>query len=70
MRLDVILNRQAMQAGAVDAASATSLWGMAGCDKGRLPPRDIGYPGYVGHETIPTRDALTGLRDAIAWRDV
>lgn len=31
---------------------------------------DIGYQGYVGHEFIPTRDPLTGLREAIAICDV
>jgi len=31
---------------------------------------DIGYQGYVGHEYIPTRDALAGLREAVALCDV
>jgi sugar phosphate isomerase/epimerase len=31
---------------------------------------DIGYKGYVGHEFIPTRDPLTGLREAILVCDV
>jgi hydroxypyruvate isomerase len=31
---------------------------------------DIGYEGYVGQEFIPTRDALTGLRQAVALCDV
>ena len=31
---------------------------------------DIGYSGYVGHEFIPTRDCVTGLKEAIAWCDV
>jgi sugar phosphate isomerase/epimerase len=31
---------------------------------------DIGYNGYVGHEFIPTRDPLTGLREAIFVCDV
>jgi len=31
---------------------------------------DIGYTGYVGHEFIPTRDCVTGLKEAIAWCDV
>jgi hydroxypyruvate isomerase len=26
---------------------------------------DLGYAGYVGHEFIPTRDAMTGLREAV-----
>jgi hydroxypyruvate isomerase len=26
---------------------------------------DIGYKGYVGHEFIPTRDPLAGLREAV-----
>ncbi len=31
---------------------------------------DIGYTGYVGQEFIPTRDALAGLRQAVAVCDV
>lgn len=31
---------------------------------------EIGYDGYVGHEFIPTRDPLAGLREAIQWCDV
>ncbi len=31
---------------------------------------EIGYQGYVGHEFIPTRDPLTGLREAIKLCDV
>jgi hydroxypyruvate isomerase len=31
---------------------------------------DIGYQGYVGHEYIPTRDALPGLRQAVGLCDV
>jgi sugar phosphate isomerase/epimerase len=31
---------------------------------------ESGYKGYVGHEFIPTRDALEGLREAIAVCDV
>ena len=31
---------------------------------------DIGYAGYVGQEFIPTRDALAGLRQAVALCDV
>lgn len=31
---------------------------------------DIGYTGYVGQEFIPTRDALAGLRQAVALCDV
>ncbi len=31
---------------------------------------EVGYTGYVGHEYIPTRDALAGLKEAIAWCDV
>lgn len=31
---------------------------------------DVGYTGYVGHEFIPTRDCVTGLKEAIAWCDV
>ena len=28
---------------------------------------DIGYTGYIGHEFIPTRDPVTGLREAISF---
>lgn len=31
---------------------------------------DIGYKGYVGHEFIPTRNALDGLREAVKVCDV
>ena len=31
---------------------------------------DIGYQGYVGHEFIPTRDPLAGLRQAVSVCDV
>lgn len=31
---------------------------------------DIGYKGFVGHEFIPTRDAATGLRQAVKVCDV
>jgi hydroxypyruvate isomerase len=31
---------------------------------------EIGYAGYVGHEFIPTRDPLTGLREAVQLCDV
>lgn len=31
---------------------------------------DIGYEGYVGHEFIPTRDPLAGLKQAVALCDV
>ncbi len=31
---------------------------------------EVGYTGYVGHEFIPTRDAVAGLKEAIAWCDV
>jgi hydroxypyruvate isomerase len=31
---------------------------------------EVGYQGYVGHEFIPTRDALEGLREAITVCDV
>ncbi len=31
---------------------------------------DVGYTGYVGHEFMPTRDAYTGLREAVALCDV
>jgi hydroxypyruvate isomerase len=27
---------------------------------------DLGYSGYLGHEFIPTRDAMTGLREAVS----
>jgi len=30
----------------------------------------IGYTGHVGHEWIPTRDAMAGLREAVAICDV
>jgi hydroxypyruvate isomerase len=30
---------------------------------------DVGYTGYVGHEFIPTRDPLAGLKEAIAACD-
>jgi sugar phosphate isomerase/epimerase len=30
----------------------------------------LGYKGYVGHEFIPTRDPLTGLREAVELCDV
>jgi hydroxypyruvate isomerase len=30
----------------------------------------IGYKGYVGHEFIPTRDALAGLKQAVDVCDV
>ncbi|MEI6784641.1 MAG: TIM barrel protein [Verrucomicrobiota bacterium] len=30
----------------------------------------VGYKGYVGHEFIPTRDALQGLREAVTLCDV
>jgi hydroxypyruvate isomerase len=39
----------------------------AACMKALL---DIGYSGYVGHEYIPTRDAMTGLTQAVALCDV
>ena len=32
--------------------------------------QEIGYSGYVGHEFIPTRDPLAGLREAVEWCDV
>jgi len=32
--------------------------------------REIGYDGYVGHEFIPTRDPLAGLRQAVKVCDV
>ncbi len=31
---------------------------------------EIGYTGFVGHEFIPTRDPLAGLREAVAVCDV
>lgn len=31
---------------------------------------DVGYEGYVGHEFIPTRDAMEGLREAVRLCDV
>lgn len=31
---------------------------------------DIGYTGYVGHEFIPTREVVGGLKEAIAWCEV
>ncbi len=31
---------------------------------------ETGYKGYVSHEYIPTRDALSGLKDAISICDV
>lgn len=31
---------------------------------------EIGYTGYVGHEFIPTRDPLAGLREAVQLCDV
>ena len=31
---------------------------------------EIGYQGYVGHEFIPTRDPLVGLREAVKLCDV
>jgi hydroxypyruvate isomerase len=31
---------------------------------------EIGYKGYVGHEFIPTRDPIAGLRQAISLCDV
>jgi hydroxypyruvate isomerase len=31
---------------------------------------DIRYKGFVGHEFIPTRDALTGLKQAVSLCDV
>jgi len=31
---------------------------------------EIGYKGYVGHEFIPTRDPMEGLREAVAVCDV
>ncbi len=31
---------------------------------------DVGYKGYVGHEFIPTRDPLEGLREAVRQCDV
>jgi hydroxypyruvate isomerase len=31
---------------------------------------EIGYDGYVGQEFIPTRDAVAGLKQAVAACDV
>jgi len=31
---------------------------------------EIGYEGYVGHEFIPTRDPMDGLRQAVTLCDV
>ncbi len=31
---------------------------------------DLGYAGYVGHEFIPTRDPMDGLREAVGLCDV
>ncbi|AMV24775.1 Hydroxypyruvate isomerase [Gemmata sp. SH-PL17] len=31
---------------------------------------DVGYTGYIGHEFIPTRDPLAGLKQAVALCDV
>jgi hydroxypyruvate isomerase len=31
---------------------------------------DVGYPGYVGQEFIPTRDPYQGLREAVSLCDV
>jgi len=31
---------------------------------------DIGYKGFVGHEFIPTRDPLAGLKQAVSLCDV
>lgn len=31
---------------------------------------EVGYQGYVGHEFIPTRDPLAGLREAVTLCDV
>jgi hydroxypyruvate isomerase len=31
---------------------------------------DGGYTGYIGHEFIPTRDPLAGLKQAVAVCDV
>ena len=31
---------------------------------------ELGYDGYVGQEFIPTRDALTGLTEAVKLCDV
>ena len=50
----------------------------AGCDNKQeinFPPImealvAVGYKGYVGHEFIPTRDALQGLREAVTLCDV
>jgi hydroxypyruvate isomerase len=39
----------------------------AACMKALL---DVGYSGYVGHEYIPTRDAMSGLTNAVKLCDV
>ena len=31
---------------------------------------EIGYKGFVGHEFIPTRDPLAGLKQAVSLCDV
>jgi hydroxypyruvate isomerase len=31
---------------------------------------DVGFPGYMAHEFVPTRDPLTSLREAVALCDV
>ena len=31
---------------------------------------EIGYQGFVGHEFIPTRDPLAGLKQAVSLCDV
>ena len=31
---------------------------------------ELGYTGYVGHEFIPTRDPLAGLKQAVQLCDV
>ena len=31
---------------------------------------DLGFPGYMAHEFVPTRDPLTSLREAVALCDV
>jgi hydroxypyruvate isomerase len=31
---------------------------------------ELGFPGYIAHEFVPTRDALTSLREAMAICDV
>jgi hydroxypyruvate isomerase len=31
---------------------------------------EIGYTGFVGQEFIPTRDSMTGLRQAVSLCDV